>query len=113
MWWFDAIDYSIGLFVGFCTCRQWYVPVLPVKVTQLLPDLVPSTNWADTVRPVVGKLVVGAEFGASVTFNPVGSKALGKLIEEMATKLDIAVTLQKADLPKEPLTTTCQPAINL
>lgn len=49
-------------------------------------------EWRTAVGPIVSKLKVGAAFGSAVWFNKDGSEALAKLLEDMATKLDRAVT---------------------
>jgi hypothetical protein len=48
------------------------------------------TEWSDMVKPIVAKCEVGAAFGQRVVFNRDGADALGKLLKEMASKLDEA-----------------------
>lgn len=47
-------------------------------------------DWSRLVQPIVSKCEVGATFGGNVVFNKDGADALGKLIKEMASKLDVA-----------------------
>jgi hypothetical protein len=51
-------------------------------------------QWSETVKPIVGKLRVGAEFGETV-FNQEGSRALAATVATMAGTLDVAATAQK------------------
>lgn len=49
-----------------------------------------TAQWAGLVAPIVAKCEVAANFGESVTWDREGADALGKLIKEMADKLDYA-----------------------
>lgn len=100
MWWLDAYDLIFGFTVGVWLTRNYFMPVLPIKVTKLPDDQSkPFRKWSDMVDPIVGKLIVGGTFGNGVTFNETGSKALGGLIKDMGTRLDTAVRLSLADEP--------------
>lgn len=45
-------------------------------------------EWTKLLQPTIAKLEVGSVFGDSVVFNRDGAAALGKLLKEMAEKLD-------------------------
>lgn len=49
-------------------------------------------DWAKLVQPIVSKCEVGTMFGERVVFTKDGADALGKLLKEMAQKLDVACT---------------------
>lgn len=58
-----------------------------------------TVKWIDIVRPVLGKFEVAGALGLQTVWNAKGSQAVGKLIREMATKLDRAVDMGRADPP--------------
>ncbi len=45
-------------------------------------------GWTECVAPIANKLEVGAKFGERTVFNEEGSKALAKLLREMARIID-------------------------
>lgn len=47
-------------------------------------------EWAKIVAPIVAKFEVGAKIGDGVKFNRDGAEALGKLLKDMASRLDEA-----------------------
>ncbi|WDI31573.1 hypothetical protein PUV54_16600 [Hyphococcus flavus] len=58
-----------------------------------------AAKWIDIVRPVLGKFEVAGALGLRTVWNAKGSAAVGKLIREMATKLDRAVEMGRAAPP--------------
>lgn len=52
-------------------------------------------DWRRVVQPIIAKCEVGAAFGGRVVFNKDGADALGKLLKEMAEKLDAACQEQR------------------
>ncbi len=61
--------------------------VLQQKDDENTPADVHQT-WTEAVQPIVAKCEVGALFGERVYFTKDGADALGKLLKEMAAKLD-------------------------
>lgn len=47
-------------------------------------------EWSELAKPIVQKCEVAAAFGKEVCWNAKGAAALGKLVKEMAEKLDKA-----------------------
>lgn len=92
MWWLDAYDLIAGAWIGAYLTHTYYKPVLPIKVTTLPPDAPKPEyrEWRNTMQPIISKFVVAGALGGTTTFNATGSRALGKMIEDMAVKLDRA-----------------------
>lgn len=60
------------------------------------PALKIGDEWKLTVAPTVAKLKLAATLNMDTTFDTAGSAALAKVIETMASKLDIAVAMINA-----------------
>jgi hypothetical protein len=102
--WLDAGDLLIGFAAGMWCCHHYYKPVLPVKVTiipQTTEPSAPKGEWMAAVERLHGRLRVAAEFGDGFHFNALGARNVAMLIKTMATKLDIAVELGRADPPEK------------
>lgn len=56
-----------------------------------LLDRPTAAEWTKIAQPIVSKCEVGSAFGECVVFNKEGADALGKLLKQMATKLDFAL----------------------
>ena len=97
---FDNIDYMLGIVTGILWMRNYTRP-LPIKVTQLPPDLEPYSKWSECVTPIASKLTLAGKLGLRYTFNAEGAIALGKFMSEMGTALDLAVGMRRVDPPKK------------
>jgi len=51
-------------------------------------DETPAQTWSEAVAPIVAKFEVAAALDMTASWNAVGSRATGKLMKEMARRLD-------------------------
>jgi hypothetical protein len=51
-------------------------------------DETPVQTWSEAVAPIVAKFEVAAALDMTASWNAVGSRATGKLMKEMARRLD-------------------------
>lgn len=95
MWWLDTADLVFGLFVGVWLTQNYFMPVLPVKVTTIPAPKAPIrfTKWSELLEPNVRKLRLAGTFNMAYTYNPKGALALASLLEEIGGRMDAAVEL--------------------
>jgi hypothetical protein len=60
------------------------------------PSLKIGDEWKLMVAPIIAKLQLSTTLNMDTTFNADGSAALAKVLEAMASKLDIAVAMVNA-----------------
>jgi len=51
-------------------------------------DAASAQTWSEAVAPIVSKFEVAAAFDMTASWNAVGARAVGKLMKEMARRLD-------------------------
>lgn len=69
-------------------------PKFPEQPAPALPTGVMG-EWGSFITPLAAKFQIAAQFGASTTFNAVGSQAVFKLLVSMAARLDRAVRVTR------------------
>lgn len=100
MMWLDALDLIGGFAAGVWVTRNYFMPVVTIKVTKLPPiEEYKSVKWAQAIEPVLGQLNVAAHLGSGVSYNAAGASAMYRLMRQMSGSLDVAVENAWAENP--------------
>jgi hypothetical protein len=101
MIWLDALDLLGGFAAGVWVTRNYFMPVVTIKVTKQKPETIyQSVAWNEVVEPIISQLNVASKLADRIVYNRQGAAAMAEILKTMGKNLDDAIERSWADYPE-------------